>query len=95
MAIDKESVKHVAHLARIALSDEELETFTRQLGDILNYVDTLAEADTSEVEPMEHTAHEGNVLREDEAKASLPPDKALDQAPRKAFDQFRVPKVIE
>ena len=95
MAIEKKGVEHVAHLARITLSDDELEMFTRQLGDILEYVDKLAQVDTSGVEAMEHTPHEENVLREDHVRASLTPDEALGQAPKKASDQFRVPKVVE
>ena len=95
MAIDKKEVEHVAHLARISLSGDEPDIFTRQLGDILDYVSKLDEVDTGSVEPMEHTSHEGNVLREDASRPSLGPDKALDQAPKKAFDHFRVPKVVE
>jgi aspartyl-tRNA(Asn)/glutamyl-tRNA(Gln) amidotransferase subunit C len=95
VAIDKSEVEHVAHLARVSLAADELDTFTRQLGDILDYVNKLNEVDTSSVQPMEHTPHEGNVLREDAAAPSLGADKALDQAPKKAFDHFRVPKVVE
>lgn len=95
MAIDKREVRHVAYLARISLSEEELSTFTRQLGGILNYVDKLDEVDTESVEPMEHTPQEENVLREDVVKPSMGTGKALEQAPQKAFDYFRVPKVVE
>lgn len=95
MAIDRETVSHVALLARIALSGQELEVFTRQLTDILTHVDKLRQVDTSGVEAMEHTAYEGNVLREDTVKPSLPPHKVLEQAPKKAGDFFRVPRIIE
>lgn len=95
MAIDRSIVEHVALLARIALTDTELATFTRQLADILAYVDKLNAVATDGVEAMEHTPREGNVVRDDAATPSLPPEKALEQAPKKAYDFFRVPKVVE
>ena len=95
MAIDRDTVRHVARLARIALSPEELETFTGQLARILEYVEMLRRLDTSGVAPMEHTPQSGNVLREDRVLPSLPPEKALEQAPSKAGNLFRVPRVVE
>ncbi|HHN46409.1 MAG TPA: Asp-tRNA(Asn)/Glu-tRNA(Gln) amidotransferase subunit GatC [Planctomycetes bacterium] len=94
--IDTDVVKHVALLSRIELSDEELNTFTRQISDIIAYVDKLKEADTAGVAPMEHAPHDGeNVLRCDDPAPSLPPDVALGHAPEKSAGHFRVPRVVE
>jgi aspartyl-tRNA(Asn)/glutamyl-tRNA(Gln) amidotransferase subunit C len=70
--------------------------FTKQLGDIIAYVDQLKEVDTTGVAPMEHTPHEGeNVVRDDLQQDSLPQEKALSQAPEQEDGQFRVPRVVE
>ena len=96
MPIDSQTVRHVALLSRIELSDAELAMFTKQLADIIAYVDQLKEVDTAGVAPMEHTPHEGeNVVRNDAPHNSLPTEKALDQAPSQQDGHFRVPRVVE
>ncbi len=96
MPIDRETVRHVALLSRIDLSDEELDTFTRQLSAIVQYVDQLKEVDTTGIAPMQHTPREdGNIVRDDAARPSLDPSKALEQAPEQAAGHFRVPRVVE
>ncbi|NPB09614.1 MAG: Asp-tRNA(Asn)/Glu-tRNA(Gln) amidotransferase subunit GatC [Thermodesulfobacteria bacterium] len=95
MSITKEEVLHVAHLARLEFSEEEVTRFTEQLADILSYVAKLNELDTSHVEPTYHALKLTNVFREDEVKESLPPEKALQNAPEREDNFFVVPKVIK
>lgn len=95
MSITKEEVKHVAHLARLEFSEEELEQFTDQLAQILTYVAKLNELDTSQVEPTYHALRLTNVFREDEVKASIPTEEALANAPEREDGFFVVPKVIK
>jgi len=95
MKITKKEVEHVAKLARLALKDEEAEQLTRQLSDILTYVEKLNELDTKDVEPTSHVLPVRNVLREDEVCGSIDRGKALVNAPDRTEEFFRVPKVIE
>ena len=92
--IDIELVRHIGKLSRIELTDEEVQTFSRQLGDILSYFDKLQELDTEGVEPMAHAVELANVLAEDVAGESLSPDAALANAPDREDDLFQVPRVI-
>lgn len=93
--ISREEVRYIAHLARLDLSKEEEKKFSRQLGDILAYVDKLKEVDTRSVPPTPHLFTLKNVFREDKRKDSLPVKEALRNAPQQRRDQFQVPKVIE
>jgi len=93
--IGPEQVRQVAHLARIKLSESEVEQFSEQLSDILTYVDQLNELDTSEVEPTTHPLRLSNVFRADEVGESLSNEAALANAPRKHGEFFAVPKVLE
>lgn len=95
MAIDKETVKYVAHLARIELQDKELEKLSRQLDDILGFIDKLKELEIKNISPTSHILPINNVLREDKLRKSLSPDEALMNAPCKEGNFFVVPKVIE
>ncbi len=91
MAIAREQVLHVARLARLALSEDEVDRFTEQLGAILEAVGKVSELDLSEVEPMTHPLDLVNVWGEDEPRPSLPVDDALANAPERDGDFFRVP----
>ena len=95
MAISEADVRKVALLARVTLDDNEVKLFTRQLDAILEYVGQLDELDTQAVEPMAHVADVSNVFRKDEPQASLSPDEALANAPKRARDLFAVPPVFE
>ena len=95
MSITKEEVLHVAHLARLEFSEEEIDLFTAQLAQILDYVNKLNELDTREVEPTYHALNLTNVFREDQVKPSLSTDKALQNAPERENGFFVVPKVIK
>lgn len=93
--IDKKTIEHVALLARLELSEEEKELFVSQLGNILAYIEKLKELDTSQVEPMAYATATKNVFREDVPTPSIKLGEALKNAPEKALDFFKVPKVIE
>src|SRR3990172_8747935 len=95
MQLSKEEVEHVAKLARLAVSEEEKEAFSRQLSEILTYVGKLNELDTSKVEPTSHVLDLSNVFREDAVKECLPSTEILSNAPDRENGFFRVPKIIE
>ena len=95
MAIDKDQVAHVARLARLAFTDEELERFTRQLSNILEHAAQVTALATEDVPPTSHSLPLRNVFRPDEPGESLPRDKALSTAPEVEQDRFRVPRIIE
>jgi aspartyl-tRNA(Asn)/glutamyl-tRNA(Gln) amidotransferase subunit C len=95
MAIDKQIVKYVAHLARIELQEKELEKLSSQLFEILDFIDKLKKADVTDINPTSHILPINNVLREDAVQESLPTDKALENAPQREKSFFVVPKVIE
>ncbi|MEW5757854.1 MAG: Asp-tRNA(Asn)/Glu-tRNA(Gln) amidotransferase subunit GatC [Candidatus Omnitrophota bacterium] len=95
MALTDKDLIHLAKLARINLSKEELEAFSRQLDDILSYIDKLKTLDLSNVEPTTHALQIKNVFRNDLVKESLSQDEALKNAPRKEKNSFKVPKIIE
>lgn len=96
MAITKDEVLYIANLARIKMSEEEVEKFTSQLDKILEYINKLNEIDTTEVEPLSHIEEISNVMREDRvSNESFTSKEALEMAPDKEGDFFRVPKVIE
>ena len=95
MALEKEQVRHVAQLSRLNLSDAEEEMYAQQLGDILEYIDTLNELDTEGVEPMVSGIDGKNVFRKDELKESLPNDLAIGQSASSGNGFFKVPKVID
>jgi len=93
--ISREDVVHVARLARLALTDAELETMREQLNAILSHIDALRAVDTSGVEPTSHAVPQFNVMREDEPRPCFPVEEMLANAPDRAGDFFRVPRIIE
>jgi aspartyl-tRNA(Asn)/glutamyl-tRNA(Gln) amidotransferase subunit C len=95
MAITRETVHHVARLARLELDDEEVARMQRDLSSILEYVDALSELDTSAVEETAHAAVEAAPLRNDVRVAGVPTDLALSQAPRSTGGGFAVPAFVE
>ena len=95
MAITKETVEHVAHLARIELKPKELEKLSQQLKSILGFIDKLEKVNIENIHPTSHILPLNNVLREDTLRQSLSSDKALMNAPSRQGDFFVVPKVIE
>ncbi len=89
--IDREQVLHVARLARLELSEEELERMAGELSGILEHVDRITALDLDGVEPTSHVVELSNVLRADEPEPCLPRERALEQAPDPADGAFRVP----
>jgi aspartyl-tRNA(Asn)/glutamyl-tRNA(Gln) amidotransferase subunit C len=87
-------VRYVANLARLELSDEEINTFQPQLEAILKHVETLSQLDVSGIEPTSYPAPVFDRMRDDEPHESLPPEAVLQNAPDRAQGQIRVPKVV-
>ena len=95
MKLSLEQVRHVANLARLSLTPEEEQRYQGQLSAILDAVEQLKELDTSRVEPTSHATLAEGLLRPDEVRPSLPPEKALANAPAMIGSSFAVPKIIE
>lgn len=89
--IERDQVLHVAKLARLRLSDAEVERMAGELSGILDHVDRIAKLELDEVEPTSHVVALENVLRADEPRPSWPKDAVLEQAPDPAEGAFRVP----
>ena len=89
--IDRDQVRHVAKLARLKITDDELERMPEELSKILEHVETMNELDLEGVEPTSHVVDLTNVLREDVPRPGLGREKALEQAPDVADGGFRVP----
>jgi aspartyl-tRNA(Asn)/glutamyl-tRNA(Gln) amidotransferase subunit C len=94
MAITREEVLHVAKLARLDLTDEEVERLTQQLAAILEAVSKVSELDLSDVPPTSHPLELVNRWGEDEPHQSLSLDQAFANAPRREGDLFRVPPTV-
>jgi len=94
MSITRQNVEHVANLAKLRLTDTEIDNYTKQLGDILTYMEKLDELDTSDVEPLSHVMDVTNAFRDDEPQKCLDRDEALSNAPKSDGEFFVVPKVI-
>lgn len=95
LMISREEVLHIAKLAKLRLSEEEIQMYQDQLGRILDYFKKLQELDTSDVEPMKHVLDVHNVFRADEPKPSITPEEVFKNAPKRREDFFEVPKVVE
>lgn len=95
MKVDKETLRKIAHLARLDFEEEAAEDMIKSMSETLDWVEKLNEVDTENVEPLLSMSREVNVLREDEVKPPLDHDAALKNAPKKDADYFRVPKVLE
>ncbi|MBT2694253.1 Asp-tRNA(Asn)/Glu-tRNA(Gln) amidotransferase subunit GatC [Bacillus sp. ISL-55] len=93
--ISEEQVKHVAHLARLAITEEEAQMLTEQLDKIITYAEQLNELNTDNVEPTAHVLEIKNVMREDRAKEGLPREEVLKNAPEHQDGQIKVPGIME
>ena len=93
--ISKQDVEKVAKLARLQLSEAELERFTGQLGAILEYVEKMNKLNTDNIEPLAHCLPVSNVFRTDEVKESLGTEKTLANAPQRDGEFFKVPKILD
>ena len=95
MSTDIQTIRKLAHLARLEFSEDKEQERLGDLNKILNWVDKLRELDTENIEPLTHMTAEVNVMREDVAKNTVTHEEALLNAPKKDSDYFRVPKVLE
>lgn len=95
MALTPEQVEHIARLARIGLTEQEIRSLTGQLSRILEHMDSLRQLDTRDLPSTYHVLPLTNVLRSDEARPSLPREAALANAPQAEEGAFRVPKITE
>jgi aspartyl-tRNA(Asn)/glutamyl-tRNA(Gln) amidotransferase subunit C len=95
MKITRTEVEHVSRLARLALSEEELDSLTGEMDAILGYVEQLATLDTEGIVPTAHAVPMENAFRPDEVKVGFTPEQALSNAPDAAESAFRVRRVIE
>ena len=86
-------VEHVAKLARLELTEEEKELYTKQLGDVLKYVDQMNEVDTTNVKPMSHAIDFVNVMREDKVVYEQTKEELMANAPEEENGFFKVPKI--
>jgi aspartyl-tRNA(Asn)/glutamyl-tRNA(Gln) amidotransferase subunit C len=91
LMIEREQVEHVARLARLKLTDEEVERMASELSGILEHVERISELDLDGVEPTSHVIALENVLRPDEPRPSWPAEEVLESAPDPASGSFRVP----
>jgi len=95
MRVDRKEVEHVAMLARIELSAEELEIFPEQLSTILEFFDRLKEVDTENVKPTSHVVNLVNAYRPDEVRPGPGVEAILENAPDRSDRYFRVPKILD
>lgn len=91
----KDTVKHIAELAKLDFKESEIDLFSEQFKEIIEYIDTLNEVDLSNVEPLTQITDFENVLRQDIVQTSVSLDAALKNVPKKNENFFKVPKVIE
>jgi aspartyl-tRNA(Asn)/glutamyl-tRNA(Gln) amidotransferase subunit C len=92
--ITRQDVEHVARLARLALTDEEVEALTHELGAILDHAADVSALDTADVPPTAHPLPLVNVLRPDVARSGVPRDEVLAEAPDVEAGRFRVPRIL-
>lgn len=93
--ISVDQVKHVANLARLAITEEEANKFRNQLDNIISFAEQLNELDTENVEPTAHVLEIKNVMREDNAQQGLPREEVLKNAPDHQDGQIKVPGIME
>ncbi|GAA0879933.1 Asp-tRNA(Asn)/Glu-tRNA(Gln) amidotransferase subunit GatC [Algoriphagus jejuensis] len=95
MKIDKDSIKKIAHLARLEFDESSAEKMSKDMSQILDWVEQLNEVDTSGIEPLTTMSSEINVMREDKVGKHLDHEAGLLNAPKRDAEYFRVPKVLE
>ncbi len=95
MKLSREEVLHIAELAKLGITEEETERFTEQLSEILDYFDMLSRLDTSAISPTAQAIDMRNVTRPDAVKPSLSPEEALENAPQREGNFFRVEPILE
>ncbi len=94
MSINREEIIHIAKLASLNLSDEEIEGYTKDMQEILEFANTVNNVDTDDIEETVGSVGEYNVFRKDEIKQSINKEELLKNAPSQDDGMFRIPKVI-
>jgi aspartyl-tRNA(Asn)/glutamyl-tRNA(Gln) amidotransferase subunit C len=95
MSLTIKEVRHIANLARMNLTDDELELYRKQLSAILDYFKQLEELETEDIPPTANVSADQNLLRVDQPNPSLSPQELLDNAPEKDDHLFQVPPIFE
>jgi len=95
MKLSREEVLHIARLARLGLTEEDVDKFREQLSNILDNFEILQQVDITDVPPTAHPVTLENVMRDDEVAPSFPPEDILANVPRREGDCFRVRAVLE
>lgn len=95
MKIDKSTIKKIAHLARLEFDEDGVEKMSKDMSQILDWVEQLNEINTDNIEPLTTMSSEVNVMREDVQGEHLAHEAGLKNAPKRDEDYFRVPKVLE
>ncbi len=95
MELTTEEVRHIASLARVGMTNDEIEVMRMQISNILGHFQVLQKVDTEGVEPTGHASGVISVMRNDESGSSIPLDDALSNAPRREGDHVRVRAVME
>jgi aspartyl-tRNA(Asn)/glutamyl-tRNA(Gln) amidotransferase subunit C len=95
MPVTRKDVEYIAKLARLQLSENEIENYTGQMNNILAYMDKLNELDTENVEPLSHPVENINIFRDDKLKQTVSREDALKNAPDANEEFFKVPKIIK
>jgi aspartyl-tRNA(Asn)/glutamyl-tRNA(Gln) amidotransferase subunit C len=95
MRLNREEVLHIARLARVDLTEEEITRYSEQLSHLLEHFEVLQQVDTADVPPTAQSIGLRSVMRADEIEPSLPPGDVLANAPRREEDFFRVKRVLE
>ncbi|MCD4783620.1 MAG: Asp-tRNA(Asn)/Glu-tRNA(Gln) amidotransferase subunit GatC [Candidatus Eremiobacteraeota bacterium] len=93
-SITVDEVRHMAHLCRLQLSPEDIDRFTGELGEIIDYVNQIQKLETSGIDPTFQTAPLSNIFRKDVIKKSLSPEEVLSNAPDRENDYFKMPPIM-
>ena len=93
--ISNEEVRHIAELAKLGITDEEVEQFSEQLSAILEYAEMINKLDTNAIPPTAQVIELRNVMRDDESRPSLPAEEILANAPRREDDRFQVQAILK
>jgi len=95
MKLSHEEVRHIAELAKLGITDEEVEQFSEQLSAILEYAEMINRLDTDAIPPTAQVIELRNIMRDDESRPSLPAEEILANAPRREDDRFQVQAILE
>lgn len=95
MKVDKETVKYIANLSKIKVSEDEIDKYSKDLSQVIQFVEVLNEVNIEGVKPTAHILNIQNVFRKDEVKPSYDRDELLANAPSKEAGCYSVPKVVE